>query len=285
MTAQSSASRHVLRIRPLRSMINWQELWGSRELFLFLVSRDIKTRHAQTVFGFAWVLVRPLFTVIVFAVVFGKLMKMPSDGVPYVLFSFIALAPWGYFAQAATKSADSLVAARGIISKVYYPRVLVPLTPVVAQLLDFGVSFVFALLLAGFFGYWPGSAILMAPYLVLVMMVTAVGIGLWMSALAIQYRDIGSVVPLGVQLMMYLAPVIWPLSLLEARLGSAVDIGRFLYGFYPMAGVIEGFRSAVLGSRAMPWDMLLSGSISAIAILVSGLWFFSRREPRFADVA
>jgi lipopolysaccharide transport system permease protein len=259
-------------------VIGWRELRQYRDLFYFLVLRDIKVLYKQTVLGFAWAILQPVFSMIVFSIVFGRLAQMPSDGIPYPLFSYAALVPWTYFNGALNGSTGSLISNAGMLSKVYFPRLIIPMTPVLAKLVDFVV----ALAIVGVLMLWyrtpPTPAVLLLPLLVLLMVLTAAGMGMWLSALSIQYRDIRFAMPFVSQLLMYAAPVVWPVSLVPTEY-------RLLYGLYPMAGVIEGFRAALLGSTPMPWDLIGMGTLSALLIVVSGAFYFRHMERIFADVA
>ena len=266
-------------IRPSRgwTSLKLHELWEYRDLFYFLVWRDIKARYAQSVLGIGWAVIQPFFSMIVFTVVFGQLAKISSDGVPYAIFSYTALVPWIYFASALTGSTNSLRSSAGTITKVYFPRLIIPLTMVIARLVDFCIAMVLVGGLMIYFQIAPTVWISSLPLLVLVMMLTAAGMGMWFTALAVQYRDVSFALGFGVQLLMFASPVVYPASLIPDRF-------RWLYGINPMAGVIEGFRSALLGTQSMPWDLLAVGTGSAIVIAVTGAFFFRRKERIFADV-
>jgi lipopolysaccharide transport system permease protein len=259
-------------------LIDWQELREYKDLFYFLVWRDIKVLYKQTILGFAWAIIRPFFSMIVFSIVFGRLAQVPSDGLPYPIFSYTALVPWTYFSTAMSSSTQSLISNAGMLSKVYFPRLVIPMTPVLAKLVDFGISFLLLGLLMIWYGIAPTWNVLFLPVLILLMILTASGIGMWLSALAIQYRDVRFAAPFIVQLLMYAAPVVWPASLIPQQY-------RLLYGLYPMAGVIEGFRSALLGTTPLPWDLILMGSASAMTMALFGAFYFRRLERIFADVA
>jgi len=259
-------------------LIDWKELRDYKDLFYFLVWRDIKVLYKQTILGFSWAIIRPVFSMIVFTIVFGKLAKVPSDGVPYPIFSYTALVPWIYFSTAMTNSTNSLIGNANMLSKVYFPRLIIPMTPVLASLVDFAIALVILGAMMVWYGIIPTINILFLPLLILLMVLTAAGIGMWLSAMAIQYRDIRHASQFIAQLLMYAAPVVWPASLIS-------DQYRLLYGLYPMAGVIEGFRSAILGTNPMPWDLILMGSLSATVIFLSGIFYFRRLERIFADVA
>ncbi len=259
-------------------LIDWQELREYKDLFYFLVWRDIKVLYKQTILGFVWAIIRPFFSMIVFSVVFGRLAKVPSDGVPYPIFAYTALIPWTYFSTAMSSSTQSLISNANMLSKVYFPRLIIPLTPVLAKLIDFAIAFLLLGVMMVWYSIVPTWNVLFLPYLIILMILTASGIGMWLSALAIQYRDVRFALQFLVQLLMYAAPVVWPVSLVPAQY-------RLLYGLYPMAGIIEGFRSALLGTNPMPWDLILMGALSATIIALSGAFYFRRLERIFADVA
>ena len=258
--------------------VDVRELLAYRDLFRFLVARDIKVLYKQTVLGFGWAILRPVFSMIVFSVIFGRLAKIPSDGVPYPLFSYVALVPWTYFQTSMTQSTNSLIQGARLVSKVYFPRIFVPLAPVVAGLVDFVIALSIVGVLMAWYGVAPTLNVLFLPLLVAIMALTAAGVGLWLSILAAQYRDVRFAVQFLVQLLMYAAPVVWPASLIPEKY-------RLVYGLYPMAGVIEGFRSSLLATNPMPWDLILPGLLSAAGLFVTGLLYFRRAERILADVA
>ena len=263
-------------------LIDWKELIEYRDLFYFLIKRDVLAIYKQTVLGFTWAIIRPVFSMIVFSVVFGGLAKIPSDGIPYPIFSYVALIPWTYFAAAMNTSTQSLISGKGIFTKVYFPRLIIPLIPVLSKLVDFAIAFVILFGLMAWYGISPTKNLIFLPVLILMMMLTASGIGMWLSAMAIQYRDIPQGVGFLSQLLMYAAPVVWPLSLLQERFGESAT---FLYGIYPMVGVIEGFRSSLLGHNPMPWELIGIGTLTAIFLFISGALYFKNKEPIFVDVA
>jgi lipopolysaccharide transport system permease protein len=268
----------VLERRSGWRVVNLSELTAYRDLLAFLVVRDVKVLYKQTVLGFGWAILRPFFSMVVFTVVFGRLAKVPSDGLPYPLFSFAALVPWTYFQTAVTNSTGSLVASAQMISKVYFPRIMIPLAPVLAGLVDFTISLAFLGLMMSFYGLAPSPSVVALPLLVVIMVATAAGVGLWLSVLAIQYRDVKFAMQFAVQILMYAAPVVWPASLVPQHL-------RVVYGLYPMAGVIEGMRAALLGHNPFPWDLVGIGAMVAASILVSGVVYFRYSERVLADVA
>jgi lipopolysaccharide transport system permease protein len=259
-------------------LVDLEELWRYKDLLWFLVWRDVKARYAQSILGIGWAVIQPVFNMVVFTVIFGNLAKISSEGVPYAIFSYTALVPWTYFSSALTSSGGSLVSARNMITKVYFPRLIVPLAPVLAKLLDFGIAMLLLFGLMIYFGIAPTVWALGLPMLVVLMILTASGAGMWLTAMAIQYRDVKYALQFGVRLFMYASPVVYAASEVPERF-------RLLYGLNPMAGVIEGFRAALLGTRGMPWDLLAVGTASAVVIFVTGALYFRRMERVFADVA
>lgn len=277
-TKKNAVPCRVVERRSGWQALNLRELVEYRDLLYFFVLRDVTVLYKQTIMGFSWAIIRPVFTMIVFSVVFGKLARVPSDGIPYPLFSYAALVPWTYFQTALSNSTNSLVARSDLIGKVYFPRAFIPLTPVLAGLVDFLIALSMLVPLMIYYHFAPTAALAFFPLLLLIMMLTAAGIGLWLSALAIQYRDVKFAVQFLVNLLMYAAPVAWPASLIPPEY-------RLLYGVYPMAGVIEGFRAALLGRNPMPWDLIAVGAVVATAVFVTGVLYFRRTERFFADVA
>jgi lipopolysaccharide transport system permease protein len=252
-------------------------LWRSRELLYFLIWRDVKVRYKQTLLGAAWAILQPLLTMVVFSIFFGKLARMPSDGVPYPLFAYTALVPWTFFANGLTLSSTSLVSNQTLLRKVYFPRLVIPISAVAAGLIDFGIAFVVLLGLAARYGITPTANIIWLPALVLLALVTALGVGLWFSALNVLYRDIQYVVPFLAQVWLYATPIVYPSSLVPER-------WRTLYAINPMVGVVEGFRWALLGTGTAPGAMILVSAVAALAVLIGGLFFFRRMEKSFSDV-
>ncbi len=284
MSSSSDSTSQILVIKPRSGwqLIDWKEIIEYRDLFYFLVKRDVLAIYKQTVLGFTWAIIRPVFSMIVFSVIFGGLAKIPSDGIPYPIFSYVALIPWTYFAAAMNTSTQSLISGKGIFTKVYFPRLIIPLIPVLSKLVDFAIAFVILFGLMAWYGISPTKNLIFLPVLILMMMLTASGIGMWLSAMAIQYRDIPHGVGFLSQMLMYAAPVVWPLSLLEDKFGESVSLA---YGIYPMVGVIEGFRSALLGHNPMPWVLIGIGALSAIVLFISGALYFKSKERIFVDVA
>ena len=277
-------SRNTIEIESRRgwALVNLEELLDYRDLFYFLVVRDIKLLYKQTVMGFLWAILNPFFNMIVFSVIFGNLANVPSDGVPYPVFAFTALVPWTYFSQSVTGSTNSLVSSVSLFTKVYFPRIIIPMTSVFAKLVDFFIAFAILIIMMLYYSIVPDTNMIFIPLLILIMMLTAAGIGMWLSALAIRYRDVKFAMTFLIQLMMYAAPVVWPVTLIEEKFGATA---KLLYGLYPMAGVIEGFRAALLGTRGMPWDLLGVGGTTALLLFVSGVFYYRKMERIFADVA
>jgi len=269
----------VSEIAPSRGWValKLRELWAYRELLYFLVWRDIKVRYKQTALGAAWAIIQPFFTMVVFSVFFGSLAKMPSDGIPYPIFAFAALVPWTFFANGLTQASNSLVGNSALIKKVYFPRLAIPIAGVLSNLVDFALAFVVLLLMMVYFKLWPTVAILWLPLLLLLAFVTALGVGLWFSALNVEFRDVRYVVPFLTQFWMFATPVAYPSSLLH-------EPWRTLYGINPMAGVVEGFRWALLGNANAPGPLIWASAAAALVILVSGAFYFRRMERTFADV-
>jgi lipopolysaccharide transport system permease protein len=276
---QEPSELPVTRIRPSRGWVplHLGDLWNYRELLYFLVWRDIKVRYKQTALGAAWAIIQPFFTMLVFTIFFGRLANIQSDGVPYALFSFVALVPWTFFANGLSQSADSLVGSANLIKKVYFPRLVVPLAAVLSGAVDFALAFLVLVGMIFYFGIVPTlNALWLLPLLVLAL-ITALGMGLWLSALNVEFRDVRYVVPFLIQIWLFATPIAYPSSLLP-------EPWRTLYGINPMVGVVEGFRWALVGTNTAPGPMILVSSLAALVILVSGAYYFRRMEKTFADV-
>ncbi|MFN7734471.1 MAG: ABC transporter permease [Pirellula sp.] len=268
----------VIEPKPGWRLIDFSELYGYRDMLRFLTWRSIKVLYAQSAIGIGWAILQPLFTMIIFTVVFGWFAKIDSEGVPYSLFSLAALVPWTYFSNAILEAGNSLVSQAQMVSKVYFPRIILPLAGVLAKLVDFGIAFVMFLGLMLFYGVTPSSNVWVLPLLVGVMVISAMGIGTWLTAMAIQYRDVKHALTFIIQLLMYSSPVIYSAAIIPKR-------WQMLYAVNPMVGVIEGFRSALLGTGPMPWDLIGIGALSSLFLLVTGLLYFRKQERLFADVA
>jgi lipopolysaccharide transport system permease protein len=257
--------------------LQWRELWAYRELAFFLTWRDIRVRYAQTAIGVAWAVLQPLDLMVVFTVFFGNLANIPSEGVPYPIFSFAALLPWQLFARSLTEAASSLVKDQQLISRVYFPRLLIPVAPILAAVVDFLVASVLLVGLMAFYGISPGWSILWLPLFCVILMVTALGAGLWLSALNVEYRDVSHALPFLNQLWLFLTPVVYPSSLVPER-------WSWIYGLNPMTGVVEGFRWALLGVGPGPSLRLGGAIVVALGLFLTGIAWFRSREGRFADV-
>lgn len=257
--------------------IGFAELWQYRELLYFLTWRDIKVRYKQTALGAAWAVIQPVFMMLVFSLFFGRLAKIPSDGIPYPVFTFCALLPWQLFAHALTESSNSLVGNQNLITKVYFPRLVVPISAVLGGLMDFAIAFVILLGMMLYYGIVPGWQVLALPGFVLLAILTALGVGLWLSALNVQYRDVRYTINFLVQFWLFATPVAYPSSIVPEK-------WRALYGLNPMAGVVEGFRWALLGKSTPPGAMLWVSVAAVVIILTGGLYYFRRMEQEFADL-
>lgn len=257
--------------------LDLRELWHYRELLYFLAWRDIKVRYKQTVIGALWVILQPILTMVIFSIIFGKLLNVPTNGQPYPVFSYVALLPWTFFSGALGRAGTSLVADANLISKVYFPRLILPFAAILSLLVDFGVSFIILLGLLILYGSIPSASILALPLLLGLSFFTALAFGLWLSALNIKYRDIMYIIPFLIQLWFFLTPVAYPSSIIP-------EAWRFAYSLNPMTGVVEGFRWALLGSQNAPWRSLLLSSLIVLVVLVSGLLYFRHMEYEFADV-
>jgi lipopolysaccharide transport system permease protein len=253
------------------------EIWHYRELLYFLAWRDIKVRYKQTAIGAGWAVLQPLATMAIFTLIFGKLAKMPSDGLPYPIFAFAGLLPWNYFSQALTRSGTSLVGNAGLISKVYFPRLIVPLSAVVAPLVDFAVAFLALVCMMIWFSIEPTWQWLLLPPFLTFAAISALAVGLWLAALNVRYRDVGHTIPFLVQIWMFASPVAYSASLVPER-------WRLLYSLNPMTGVIEGFRWCLLGTGTLDFKVLTVSAMSVFALLWGGLVFFKRMERTFADI-
>lgn len=274
-----ATDRQVLRLEPPKGWVfpRFRELWEYRELLYFLTWRDIKVRYKQTLLGIAWVIIQPFFTMVVFSLFFGRLAKVPSDGIPYPIFSFAALVPWTFFANGLSQSSNSLVSSTNLITKVYFPRLIMPIASVLGGLVDFVLAFVVLLGIMLYYGILPSLHVLWLPLFVLLALVTSLGVGLWLSTLNVKYRDVRHVIPFLTQLWLFATPIAYPSSLLS-------EPWRTLYGLNPMAGVVEGFRWALLGTDTAPGPILIVSTLAAVGLLVGGVFYLRRMEETFADV-
>jgi lipopolysaccharide transport system permease protein len=253
------------------------ELWAYRELLYFLTWRDVKVRYKQTAIGAAWAVLQPLLTMVVLAVIFGAFMRVPTDGLPYPVFAYAALLPWNFFASSLSRASSSLVNDASLISKVYFPRLLLPVSAVLSMTIDFGIAFIILLGMMAWYGIVPGVAVLTLPFFLLLAFITALGCGLWLSALNVRYRDIAYITPFLIQVWFFITPVAYPSSIIPER-------WRALYGLNPMAGVVEGFRWALLNTAEAPQATILVSTGVVVLLFVGGIFWFRRLEQGFADV-
>ncbi len=254
-----------------------KELLEFHELIYFLTWRDLKVRYKQTALGVIWAVLQPLLTMVVFTIFFGRLAKIPSDGVPYPIFSYTALLPWQLFANGVTNSSNSLVNNSNLITKIYFPRLIMPMSSVAGGLADFFVSFLVLMGMMIYYGITPTWAILTLPFFILLATATSFSVGLWLSAINVKYRDVRYTVPFLTQIWLFLTPIAYPSSLVPEK-------WRFIYGLNPMAGVVEGFRWALLGKSNQDWHMISASVIIVIVLLIGGLIYFRRMERTFADI-
>ncbi len=270
----------LVHIEPSRgwASLKLRELWEYRELLYFLVWRDVKVRYKQTVIGAAWAIIQPFFTMVVFSLFFGGLANVPSDEVPYPIFSYAALVPWTFFANGLSQSANSLVGSANLIKKVYFPRLVIPISSVLSGVIDFALAFLVLLGMMLFYGIVPTVNIVWLPLFLLLALITALGAGLWLSAMNVQFRDVRYAIPFLIQFWMFATPIAYPSSLIKN------ELLRALYGINPMAGVVEGFRWALLGTETRPGPTIAASSLVALALLIGGLFYFRRMEKTFADV-
>lgn len=275
---QEGETTPVFVIRRTRGwrFLDLRELWTYRELVYFLTWRDIKVRYKQTAIGVAWAVLQPLAMMVVFTLFFGKLAGVPSEGVPYPLFALAALLPWQLFSRAISESTNSLVTNQRLITRVYFPRIIVPLATTLAALVDFLIAGGLLIALMFIYGVTPGAAIIWLPAFVLLMLISALGVGFWLSALNVEYRDVMYVVPFLNQFWLFVTPVVYPSSLVPER-------WRILYGLNPMSGVVEGFRWVLLGTVDGPSPMLIASTLVGLSLFVSGIFWFRRRERTFVD--
>lgn len=269
----------TVRIEPAQGWLalELREVWAYRELLTFLVWRDVAVRYKQTALGAAWAILQPLLTMVIFTIVFGNFANMPSDNLPYPIFAYTALLPWNYFAQAINRSGGSLVGNANLISKVYFPRLIVPIAAAIAPLVDFVVAFVILIAMMLWFGVAPNWGVLALPLFLLLALLTALAVGLWLSALNVRYRDVAYTIPFLVQFWMYASPVVYPVSLVPEQ-------WRLLFSLNPMTGVIEGFRWALLGKASPDFGVMAMSVLVVLGLLFSGLIYFKRMEQTFADV-
>ena len=276
---KNAASSHRIVIEPSKRWfyLNLHGIWEYRELLLFLAWRDLKTRYSQTAIGFAWAIIQPVAMMLLFTLVFSNFAKLPSDGVPYPLFAYAALLPWGYFSRSLDRSSFSVVAESNLIKKVYFPRIIVPISAMLVGLVDFAIAFVLLLVMMVFYGVMPSWQALFIPLFLLLTIMISLAVSLWLAALFVRFRDIAAAMPLVTQMWMFASPVVYPVSLVPEK-------WRILYSLNPMAGVIEGFRWALLGTAGPDFGAMALSAIVVLVLLVCGIAYFNRVERTFADV-
>jgi homopolymeric O-antigen transport system permease protein len=269
----------ITRLEPASGWVslNLREIWRFRELLYFLTWRDVIVRYKQTVLGAGWAIIQPFLTMVVFSLFFGHLSKMPSDGIPYPIFSFAGLVPWTFFANGLTQSSNSLVGSANLIQKVYFPRLMIPAASVLGGVIDFILAFVVLIGMMAFYGIVPSANILWLPAFLVLALITSLGVGLWLSALNVRFRDVRYVVPFITQFWLFATPIAYPSSLLS-------EPWRTVYGLNPMVGVVEGVRWALLGTATVPGAMIAVSSLTSVLVFVSGAYYFRRMEKAFADI-
>jgi lipopolysaccharide transport system permease protein len=269
----------LIRIEPSMGWVplKLKDLWDYRELLYFFIWRDIKVRYKQTVLGAAWAIIQPFFTMVVFSLFFGRLAKVPSDDIPYPLFSYAALVPWGFFVNGLNQASNSLVSGANLLKKIYFPRPTMPIASVLSGVVDFLLAFVVLIGMMFYYGYVPTMNVLWLPFFLLLALTTSLGVSLWLSALNVLFRDIQYLIPFLVQFWLFATPIAYPSSLLP-------EPWRTLYGINPMVGVVEGFRWALLGVNTAPGPIIFVSSLTSFLLMVTGAFYFRRMEKTFADV-
>jgi homopolymeric O-antigen transport system permease protein len=279
MANKNSVLERTMLIKPTSGWrsINLGEIWEYRELLLIFIWRDIKVRYKQTILGAGWAVLQPFITMVIFSIFFGRLAKIPSEGVPYPIFSFAALVPWTFFANGLTQSTNSLIVRADLVKKVYFPRLILPISGVFGGIVDFFIAFIVLIGMMVFYGIVPTTNIVWLPFLLLLAFTTSLGVGIWLTTMNIQFRDIRYIVPFLVQAWMFATPIAYPSSLLKGH-------WKIVYALNPMVGVIEGFRWALLGTDTAPEKMILVSAIVSVIILITGAYYFKRVERNFADI-
>jgi len=268
-----------IRIEPSKGWVSLQlrEIWEYRELLYFLIWRDIKVRYKQTILGGAWAIIQPFFTMVVFSLFFGKLAKVPSDGIPYPIFSFTALVPWSFFANGLNQASNSLVGNSNLITKVYFPRMCMPIASIIGGIIDFALAFSVLIGMVLYYGIIPSGHIIWIPFFLMLAFSTSLGASLWLSALYVKFHDVRHIIPFLTQIWLFATPIAYPSSLLKEPWFT-------IYGINPMTGVVEGFRWALLGTDTAPGPIIIVSSLVALGLLLSGAFYFRRMEKTFADV-
>lgn len=281
MSTPETSAEQADRLTVIEPASGWRlfdgkELAQYRDLFFFLVFRDIKVLYAQTVLGFSWALLNPLIQILIFTVIFGRVAKIETDGIPYLLFSTVAIVPWTYMSNAMSAGAASLVTGQGMLGKIYFPRLIFPVTPVLAKLVDFAISMLLIVAVMFYYGIYPTRNMLLLPLFMLMMVAVPLGISLWLSALAIRYRDVKFAMPFVIRMLIYSAPIVYTASAIPEK-------WRFIYSFNPIVGVIEGYRATLLGTE-IPWTFIWPGLLTSVILVIGGLLYFHRMEKVFVDV-
>ena len=277
MSKTSNVTLTVIKPKKGWQMLNLKELIEYRELLFFLAWRDIKIRYKQTVLGVAWAIIQPFFTMVVFSLFFGRLAKMPSDGIPYPIFSYAALVPWTFFAHGLNQASNSLVGSANLIKKVYFPRLAIPIATVLSGVVDFVLSFILLIGMMLYFGFFPTHNVFWLPLFLLLALTTSLGVSLWLSALNVEFRDVRYTIPFLTQFWLFSTPIAYPSNLLS-------EPWKTIYGINPMVGVVDGFRWALLGTNTPPGQAIVVSTLAALLLLVSGAFYFRRMEKNFADV-
>ncbi|MBZ0319429.1 MAG: ABC transporter permease [Anaerolineae bacterium] len=269
-----------LRIQPSHGWVSLKlgELWEYRELLYFLTWRDVKVRYKQTVLGASWAIIQPFFTMIVFSLFFGNLAKVPSDGIPYPIFSYTALVPWTFFSYGLQQSSNSLVISANLLKKIYFPRLVIPISSILSGIVDFALAFAVLIVMMLLYGIFPTVNLIFLPLFLLLTFITSLGVGMWLSAMNVQFRDVRYTVPFITQFWMFATPIAYPSSLIKN------DLLQMIYGLNPMTGVVEGFRWVLLDTDTAPGPIIVVSTLAAVALLVSGTYYFRRMEKSFADV-
>lgn len=275
-SAMTEDSVSIIKPKSGWSIADWKELMEYRDLLFFLVWRDVKVLYAQTILGFAWAILNPLVQIIIFSIIFGKIAQLSSEGVPYLVFSSLAIIPWTYMSSTMGTASQSLVSGQGMLGKIYFPRIIFPLSSVLSKLVDFAISFLIILCVLVFYGIAPTWNFLYLPIFFLFMVILPAGVGMWLSSLAIRFRDVRFGMQFGIGMLMYSAPIVYSASSMEEKI-------RFIYSFNPIVGIIEGYRACLLGTP-MPWMYIMPGFVVAFLIFISGAWYFKRMEYMMVDV-
>jgi lipopolysaccharide transport system permease protein len=257
--------------------LNLKEVWAYRELLGLLARRDVSVRYKQSFVGIGWAVIQPIMTMLIFTIIFGRFAKLPSEGIPYPVFTYCALLPWNYFARSLGDSSDSLVASSSLITKVYFPRLILPFSKVVAGLIDFAIAFIILILMMLWYRIVPTAGLLLLPLFMLIAMISALGVGLWLTALNVKYRDVKFIVPFLTQFWLYASPVAYSITIVPQK-------WQWFYSLNPMVGVVEGFRWALLGKAPPNVEMMLISFACVLVLLVSGLFYFKKMEQTFADI-